>query len=95
MIAKHTLGPWEMDDELQVCAHNNFVALCAFHSYTAGRSWNEAYANATLIAAAPTLARELAELVLRCDGNEGVREDGSNIDTRGAHAALRLAGYDF
>lgn len=26
------------------------------------------------------------DLMLRCDGEEGVRGDGSNIDTRGLHA---------
>lgn len=30
----------------------------------------------------------LRDLVRRCDGEEGVRPDGSNIDTRAAHAAL-------
>lgn len=30
----------------------------------------------------------LTELVARCDGPEGVRADGSNIQTIGAHAAL-------
>lgn len=30
----------------------------------------------------------LVDLVRRCDGSEGVRADGSNIDTLRAHAAL-------
>jgi len=30
----------------------------------------------------------LRDLVTRCDGPEGMRPDGSNIDTLGAHAAL-------
>lgn len=34
------------------------------------------------------LETALRDLVDRCDGAEGVRADGSNIDTRGAHAAL-------
>ena len=34
------------------------------------------------------LEAALRDLVKRCDGAEGVRADGSNIDTRGAHAAL-------
>lgn len=34
------------------------------------------------------LRRALADLVERCDGPEGVRADGSNIDTRAAHAVL-------
>lgn len=34
------------------------------------------------------LRAALRALVDRCDGPEGVRADGSNIDTRSAHAAL-------
>jgi hypothetical protein len=30
----------------------------------------------------------LRDLVTRCDGAEGMRADGSNIDTTAAHAAL-------
>jgi hypothetical protein len=30
----------------------------------------------------------LRDLTLRCDGAEGVRPDGSNIDTQRAHATL-------
>ena len=42
----------------------------------------------TLKEAAPFLFEALKELVLRCDGAEGVRADGSNIDTLVAHAVL-------
>lgn len=35
------------------------------------------------------IAEVLRDLVLRCDGAEGVRKDDSNIDTQRAHAALR------
>ena len=34
------------------------------------------------------LERELRALVIRCDGADGVRSDGSNIDTLIAHAVL-------
>lgn len=34
------------------------------------------------------LRTALRDLVTRCDGDEGVRPDGSNIDTYRAHAAL-------
>lgn len=34
------------------------------------------------------LLTALQDLVARCDGDEGVRADGSNIDTLAAHAAL-------
>jgi hypothetical protein len=37
---------------------------------------------------AARLREALAELVNRCDGDEGVLIDGSNIQTIGAHAAL-------
>lgn len=46
--------------------------------------------------AAPEIAAlvdAVSLLVLRCDGDEGVRADGSNIDTLAVHAALaRLDG---
>lgn len=42
------------------------------------------YINAELLAA-------LEELVTRCDGAEGVRADGSNIQTIRAHAAIEKA----
>jgi hypothetical protein len=34
------------------------------------------------------IVKALQNLVARCDGAEGVRADGSNIDTSEAHAAL-------
>jgi hypothetical protein len=37
------------------------------------------------------LRAALAELTARCDGEEGVRADGSNIQTMRAHAALDAA----
>lgn len=54
-----------------------------------GVTMTSARANAIVIAAVPRLIRELQALVARCDGAEGVRADGSNIDTCGAHALLR------
>jgi hypothetical protein len=56
-----------------------------------GAGMEERAANVRLLAAAPTLLKELRALVLRCDGAEGVRADGSNIDTCAAWAAIRLA----
>lgn len=41
--------------------------------------------------AAPEIAAVIeaaGRLVVRCDGDEGVRADGSNIDTLAVHAAL-------
>jgi len=48
------------------------------------------HTDSPLIKAAPFLFEALKELVLRCDGADGVRADGSNIDTLAAHAALNL-----
>jgi hypothetical protein len=36
----------------------------------------------------------LRELMLRCDGAEGVRKDGDNIQTHNAHGLLRELGED-
>jgi len=44
-----------------------------------------------LHAAAPDLLAALQELVARCDGEEGIRKDGSNIQTMQAHAAIAKA----
>lgn len=46
---------------------------------------------ARMIAAVPDLLKALKELVARCDGAEGVRADGSNIQTIQAHAAIAKA----
>ena len=51
-------------------------------------------ARAHLIAAAPELLDALRELVARCDGEEGVRADGSNIQTMRAHAVLATIDGD-
>lgn len=40
------------------------------------------------------LLAALNELVTRCDGAEGVRADGSNIQTIAAHALLRELGEE-
>lgn len=47
--------------------------------------------DAGLLAAAPDLLAALKELVARCDGEEGVGADGSNIQTIAAHAAIKKA----
>jgi len=40
----------------------------------------------------PRLVAALRELTLRCDGEEGIRADGSNIQTIAAHAILEKLG---
>ena len=42
----------------------------------------------------PKLVEALRELMLRCDGAEGVRADGSNIQTHNAHGLLRELGEE-
>jgi hypothetical protein len=45
--------------------------------------------------AAPEVLGALRELTARCDGDEGVRADGSNIQTMRAHAAIaKVEGDD-
>ena len=48
-------------------------------------------ANRRSIKIVAEMFQELQSLVERCDGPEGVRADGSNIDTSRAHAALAKA----
>jgi hypothetical protein len=43
------------------------------------------------MAASPDLLAALIDIVRRCDGADGVRADGSNIDTRQQHAAIARA----
>jgi len=50
-----------------------------------------AHPDMRLIRAAPDLLDALKDLVARCDGDEGVRPDGSNIQTMAAHAAILRA----
>ena len=82
-IARHAtrnelhIGPIVMD------ATGASVALVVYAGDT-----EQSRANAQAIAKVHELVHALRELVDRCDGPEGVRGDGSNIDTRGAHAAL-------
>ncbi len=46
--------------------------------------------DALIMSSGMSLLTVLTELVERCDGEEGVRADGSNIDTRRAHYLLEL-----
>jgi len=90
MKTTHTPGPWHYVD----CGEG----LHAIHDQPDKRGRHEQLAtvytkdNARLIAAAPELLAALEELVLRCDGEEGVRADGSNIQTMRAHAILEKIG---
>ena len=99
----HTPGPWYPSDSGTVrgkdCGDGigNLIAECAMQESAPARN-----NNARLIATAPALLAEckrqreqiakmrevLEDLTLRCDGAEGIRADGSNIQTIKAHAAL-------
>lgn len=87
-----TPGPWVADQcDVVPQSSPDFLRPLA----QAKGTFPEAFANAALIADAPRLYAEnaelveaLRELVERCDGVEGVRGDGSNIQTMRAHALL-------
>lgn len=42
----------------------------------------------------PKLVEALRELMLRCDGPEGICKDGDNIQTHNAHGLLRELGEE-
>lgn len=93
MKTKHTPGPWEI-----IHTEKNPGKVDQIHvgkpDYTVCRvmAYGEnAMANARLIAAAPDLLKALKDLVERCDGEEGIQADGSNMDTLSAHMVIQLA----
>lgn len=84
--------PWDVDDEAQICALNRAMFSPSKPLLPAGvADWDAAYivhsANAY-----PELVAALTDLVKRCDGPEGVRADGSNIQTISASALLQKLG---
>lgn len=95
-MRKHSPGPWRLVKEYDrslVKAKDGFVV---FDSEPGAATVSKDLAaqdraNARLIASAPDLLRELKALVERCDGEEGIQPDGSNMDTLAAHAAIRKA----
>lgn len=90
-MSKHTPGPWKVNTQPE----GTVVWLNGSAGYElrdpTGFGHNANPADARLIAAAPDLLRALKDLVARCDGDEGVRADGSNIDTAWAHAIIAKA----
>lgn len=82
-------GPWEMTP----CQHGGGLLIRGGGSNKHPQASLQIVPidDARLIAAAPGLLAELVALVVRCDGAEGVRADGSNIDTSAAHAAIYKA----
>ena len=83
-MSKHTPGPWRWEGDKMRGAERKLVKTSQHETLHPER----AAANRALIAAAPDLLLALRDLVARCDGDEGVRADGSNIDTVWAHAAI-------
>ena len=98
MTNEHTPGPWGVRSHEAPTVWEGGEAPFTIAETASGRliargasQSSATFANARLIAAAPDLLAALRGLVLRCDGTEGVRADGSNIDTQAAHAALDAA----
>ena len=82
----YTKGPWRIGD----AGHSVF---CPPNGNPSPRTIASdlSRADARLIATAPDLLEALKELVLRCDGPEGILADGSNIQTMKAWAAINKA----
>ena len=83
---KYTNGPWVFRWDIE-----NKIYVMAGPIKIADVGESNRLANGRLIAAAPDLLAALKELVARCDGEEGVGADGSNIQTIAAHAAIKKA----
>ena len=84
-MRKRTPGPWVKQDDL-TRGRDPIGVLSDDGMEVVAQASSEA--NARLIAAAPDLLAALKDLVNRCDGTEGVLADGSNIQTRWAHAII-------
>ena len=97
MKARHTPGPWSHhrtfngDHFISAEGRRGRIELATVYAEAEYQPKLPLEANARLIAAAPELLAALKELVERCDGPEGVRPDGSNIQTIRAHAAIAKA----
>jgi len=97
-MSKHTPTPWKaIGGELHPVLDNgltctSIVARTGRGSIGGGELHR---ANAQFIARAVNahedLLAALKDLVTRCDGDEGVRGDGSNVDTSWAHAVIAKA----
>jgi hypothetical protein len=98
-MSKHTPGPWEvcrvaLNPQWFVgytigCADPNARRICDLNKYA---SDEEREANARLIAAAPDLLRELADLIDLADtAMHGANRDGSEYDRDAELAPARAA----
>lgn len=99
--AEQTVGPYWVDYngvDIRICGRfgkglfrygKDQEALADAHVKRLQRAYTKR--EKTIRDAAPELFEALQDLVARCDGEEGVRPDGSNIDTLRAHMALSRA----
>jgi hypothetical protein len=95
MKTEHTPGPWEAFGPVKFTVYGGDPKRrIAVIDYTQGQPTEQHDADARLIAAAPELLDALRDLTARCDGEEGVRADGSNIQTMRAHALLARLGAE-
>ena len=87
-MSTHTAGQWTYQAS---AGHHDFLVYSETDGKDLALVRNFHEANARLISTAPDLLTALQDLVERCDGAEGVRADGSNIQTMRAHAAIEKA----
>lgn len=104
-MSKRTPGPWVIKTEgdpygdpsikqVALYGHRRWVRAIGqplVPELIAVLECEEGHPDARLLGAALELYEALEDLVRRCDGDEGVRADGSNIQTIAAHAALAKA----
>ena len=80
-MSKHTQGPWEILNTLEICAGNKDI--CEMKGWM-----NEDQANARLIAAAPDLLKALEEISL-CSQNSMSSKDECGRIARAAIAKAK------
>lgn len=70
----HTPGPWEVDDEQRICAHNEVIASA---DYLGRERTDEWIGNAKLIAAAPLMLAGLRLAYTRLTDKPAKEEIGA------------------
>lgn len=84
-MSKHTPGPWETDDENQICAANRVIARVQYNN--SDHEWD---ANARLIAATPELLAALEKAMVVLRGEEMTKQGLIEALTAGL-AAIKKA----
>lgn len=91
-MSKHTPGPWHY---FRGFGSGYFYVESDIPGIGADKQMlikiGKSEENAQLIASAPDLLKALKDLVARCDGEEGIQPDRSNMCTIEAHAAIKRA----